>query len=84
MDIGSFQAEEFGELQRLVDGLYAGCQTVDRLDMVVQGEILDLSSDLMEIINLLPPGVYERQRLCDQLNSALAAHGWGGMYGTVE
>ena len=82
MDIGSFQAEEFGELQRLVDGLYAGRQTVDRLDMVVQGEILDLSSDLMEIINLLPPGVYER--LCDQLNSALAAHGWGGMYGTVE
>ena len=67
MDIGSFQAEEFGELQRLVDGLYAGRQTVDRLDMVVQGEILDLSSDLMEIINLLPPGVYERQRLCDQL-----------------
>lgn len=56
MDIGSFQAEEFGELQRLVDGLYAGRQTVDRLDMVVQGEILDLSPDLMEIINLLPPG----------------------------
>ena len=55
MDIGSFQAEEFGELQRLVDGLYAGRQTVDRLDMVVQGEILDLSPDLMEIINLLPP-----------------------------
>ena len=84
MDIGSFQAEEFGELQRLVDGLYAGRQTVDRLDMVVQGEILDLSPDLMEIINLLPPGVYGRQRLCAHLNSALAAPGWGGMYGTVE
>lgn len=27
MDIGSFQAEEFGELQHLVDGLYAGRQT---------------------------------------------------------
>lgn len=84
MQQGEFQSEEFGELQRLVDGLYAGRHEVDRLDLVVQAEIIDLSADLMEIVNLLPPGVYERQRLCDQLNSALAAHGWGGMYGTVE
>ena len=84
MQLGEFQSEEFGELQRLVDGLYAGRHEVDRLDLVVQAEIIDLSADLMEIVNLLPPGVYERQRLCDQLNSALAAHGWGGLYGTVE
>ena len=84
MQLGEFQSEEFGELQRLVDGLYAGRHEVDRLDLVVQAEIIDLSADLMEIVNLLPPGDYERQRLCDQLNSALAAHGWGGMYGTVE
>lgn len=84
MQLGEFQSEEFGELQRLIDGLYAGRHEVDRLDLVVQAEIIDLSADLMEIVNLLPPGVYERQRLCDQLNSALAAHGWGGMYGTVE
>ena len=84
MQLGEFQSEEFGELQRLVDGLYAGRHEVDRLALVVQAEIIDLSADLMEIVNLLPPGVYERQRLCDQLNSALAAHGWGGMYGTVE
>lgn len=84
MQLGEFQSEEFGELQCLVDGLYAGRHEVDRLDLVVQAEIIDLSADLMEIVNLLPPGVYERQRLCDQLNSALAAHGWGGMYGTVE
>ena len=84
MQLGEFHSEEFGELQRLVDGLYAGRHEVDRLDLVVQAEIIDLSADLMEIVNLLPPGVYERQRLCDQLNSALAAHGWGGMYGTVE
>lgn len=84
MQLDEFQSEEFGELQRLVDGLYAGRHEVDRLDLVVQAEIIDLSADLMEIVNLLPPGVYERQRLCDQLNSALAAHGWGGMYGTVE
>ena len=84
MLMGEFQSEDFGELQRLVDGLYAGRAMVDRLDLVVQAEILDLSEDLLEIVNLLPPGTYERQRLCDQLNSALAAHGWGGTYGTVE
>ena len=38
----------------------------------------------MEIVNLLPPGYYDRQSLCDQLNSALAAHGWGAIYRTVE
>lgn len=84
MLMGEFQSEDFGELQRLVDGLYTGRHEIDRLDLVVQAEILDLAPDLMEIVNLLPPGIYERQRLCDQLNSALAAHGWGSVYGTVE
>ena len=84
MDMDMFQAEAFGELQRLVDSLYLGKTAVDRLDLVVQAEILDLDRDLQEIVELVPPGVYERQRLCDQLNSALAAHGWGSMYGTVE
>lgn len=84
MDIGSFQADGFGELQRLVDGLFAGRQAIDRLDLVVQAELLDLDTDLLEIVNLVPPGAYDRQRLCDQINSALAAHGWGSRYGTVE
>ena len=68
MRLGSFQAEEFGELQRLVDGMFTGRQVIDRLDLVVQAEILDLAPDLMEIVTLLPPGTYDRQRLCDQLN----------------
>lgn len=84
MHIGAFQADEYGDLQRLIDGLFTDRHTVDRLDLVVQAEILDLAPDLMEIVNLLPPGTYDRTRLCDQLNSALAAHGWGGTYGTVE
>ncbi len=84
MHIGAFQAEEFGDLQRLVDGLFADRKMVDRLDVVVQAEILDLAPDLMEIVNLMPPGTYDRQRLCDQINSALAAHGWGAIYGTVD
>lgn len=84
MQLGSFQAEEFGDLQRLVDGMFAGRKAIDRLDLIVQAEIVDLAPDLMEIVNLLPPGYYDRQALCDQLNSALAAHGWGATYGTVE
>lgn len=84
MRYGSFQAEEFGDLQRLIDGLFADRKVIDRLDLIVQAEIVDLAPDLMGIVNLLPPGVYDRQALCDQLNSALAAHGWGAMYGTVE
>lgn len=84
MDISNFQAEEFGDLQRLVDGLFTGRTSVDRLDLIVQAEIMDLAPDLLEIVNLVPPGTYDRQRLCDQINSALAAHGWGATYGTVE
>lgn len=84
MRIEAFQADEYGDLQRLVDGMFTDRQIADRLDLVVQAEILDLAPDLMEIVNLLPPGTYDRTRLCDQLNSALAAHGWGGTYGTVE
>ena len=71
MEYGSFQAEEFGDLQRLVDGLFYDRRAIDRLDLIVQAEILDLAPDLMEIVNLLPPGYYDRQSLCDQLNSAL-------------
>ena len=84
MHMGTFQADEFGDLQRLVDSLYTDRTMVDRLDLVVQAEILDLAPDLMEVVNLMPPGTYDRQRLCDQLNSTLAAHGWGAVYGTVE
>lgn len=84
MDFASFQSEAFGDLQRLVDALYLGRNEVDRLDVVVQAELQDLDRDLIEIVDLLPPGRYSRHRLCDQLNSALAAHGWGGTYGTVE
>ena len=84
MQLGAFRAEEFGDLQRLVEGLFVSRKTIDHLDLIVQAEIVDLTPDLMEIDNLLPPGVYDRQALCDQLNSALAPHGWGAVYGTVE
>lgn len=82
----SHPSEEFGELQRLVDDLYAHgpSASVKRVDVIVRAEVNDLSDDLMEVVNLLPAGSYKRARLCDQLNSIVTAHGWAFLYGTVE
>lgn len=77
----------FGALQIVVDGLFEGRPRdyeVRRLDVVLAAESGDLPADLLEIVNLLPPGAYTRIRLCDQLNSALGGHAWGQVYGTVE
>jgi hypothetical protein len=71
-------------LQRFIDSLFRDASRVARLDALVRGEALDLPSELLGIVNLLPPGTYTRQRMCDQLNSALKGHGWNSMYGTVE
>lgn len=78
-------AEEDREtLQRFVDTLFANATSVWRLDAVIRADSADLPEDLIGIVNLLPPGAYSRQALCDQLNSALKGHGWTGTYGTVE
>lgn len=79
-------SEEYGELQRLVEDVYAvnPSQAVSRMDVLVRAEINDLSPDLLEVVELLPAGNYKRYRLCDQLNSIITAHGWAYLYGTVE
>lgn len=77
----------FGALQAIVDDLFEGKPRtfeVRRLDVVIAAEAGDLPADLMEVVNLLPPGDYTRQRLCDQLNSSIGGHAWGQVYGTVE
>ena len=76
----------YGALQAIVDDLYEGKPrdfTVRRLDVVIAAESGDLPDDLLEIVGLLPPGDFTRQRLCDQLNSAIGGHAWGLVYGTV-
>ena len=79
-------ADEYGELQQLVDDLYRvnPSKAVQRVDVLVRAEVNDLSDDLMEVVNLLPSGSYKRYRLCDQLNSIITAHGCAYLYGTVE
>lgn len=80
------KSSHYGALQKVVDALFSDKDTlsVRRLDVIVVAESADLPDDLAEIISLLPPGNYTRQRLCDQLNSAIGGHAWGQVYGTVE
>ncbi|MDR3315278.1 MAG: hypothetical protein LBS98_02150 [Coriobacteriales bacterium] len=79
-----YQSEEYGTLQRLVDALFKEKKRVSRFDVLMLAETFDLPADLFEIVNLLPPGPFNRQKLCNQMNSALSGHGWGFVYGTVE
>ena len=77
----------YGALQAIVDDLFEDKPRtfiVERLEVVIAAEASDLPDDLLEIVNLLPPGEYTRQRLCDQLNSSIGGHAWGQVYGTVE
>ena len=81
------RSSHYGALQDIVDSLYADLgpkDAVRRLEVGGAAEAADMPCDLTEIINLLPPGSYTRQRLCDQLNSAIGGHAWGQVYGTVE
>ena len=81
------QSPDYGALQSVVDELFEDTPkdyAVRRLDVVIAAEANDLPADLLEIVNLLPPGDYTRKRLCDQVNSAIGGHAWGLVYGTVE
>lgn len=78
------KSPDYGMMQTLVDDLFQDTLEVRRLDVVLLAETYDLPTDLQEIIDLLPPGSYSRQRLCDQINSSISGHGWGYVYGTVE
>lgn len=78
---------DYGALQVVIDELFQDRphdHLVRRLDVVVAAESSDLPADLLEIVQLLPPGDYTRERLCFQLNSAIGGHAWGQVYGTVE
>ena len=76
----------FGALQAVVDELFEDKPdeySVRRLDAVIAAESADLPDELLELVNLLPPGSYSRKRLCTQLNSSIGGHAWGQVYGTV-
>lgn len=79
-------SSHFGALQVVVDELFEDKPdeySVRRLDVVIAAEAADLPDELLELVNLLPPGTYSRKRLCTQLNSSISGHAWGQVYGTV-
>ena len=78
------KSADYGVLQQFVDELFADVEEYERLDVLLQTESYGLNDDLFEIVNLLPPGTYSRDRLCSQLNSSLSSHGWGYVYGAVH
>lgn len=78
------RSEDYGALQHVIDALFTEKEFVRRVDAIVLAESFDLPADLIEIVNLLPPGTYSRQAMCNQLNSAISGHAWGQVYGTVE
>ncbi len=71
-------------LQRFLDSLFRDRKTVKRLDVVLFAQTYDLPEILLGIVNNLPPVSYTRQRLADQLNSAIIGHGLSRQFGTVE
>ena len=75
---------DYGVLQEFIDRLFDGRENYMRLEVVLEGEAYGLNGELMEVLNLLPPGLYTRDRLCGQINSSLSSHGWGYVYGAVH
>lgn len=86
MVVPGMRAEEYGDLQRVIDSLFSSDERrlVGKTDLELWADINDLCADLREVVDLLPAGSYPRARLCDQLNSIICGHGWGSVYGTVE
>lgn len=78
------KSPDYGVLQEFIDRLFDGREDYMRLEVVLEGEAYGLNSELMEVLNLLPPGLYTRDRLCSQINSLLSSHGWGYVYGAVH
>lgn len=78
------KSPDYGVLQEFIDRLFDGREDYMRLEVVLEGEAYGLNGELMEVLNLLPPGLYTRDRLCSQINSSLSSHGWGHVYGAVH
>ena len=78
------QSPDFGIFQEIVDAVFKNNIRVTKHTVILQTEIRDPSQDVLDVVNGLPSGSYIRPTLVDQLNSAIAARGWGSYLGTVE
>ena len=72
------------QIRRWLDATFRDTPVVTQLDAVIRAETFDLPADAMEVVTGLPPGRYTRQRLCDQLNSAIVGRGLSRTLGTHD
>jgi len=79
-----FPDDTHESLARVIDAAFASARRVPRLEILTRARTADLPAEVLDLLDLLPPGAYTRQRLCDQLNSAITGHGWGSTLGTFE
>ena len=78
------RSPDYGIFQEIVDAVFKSSIRASKHTRLLQAEIRDPSQDVLDVINGLPSGNYLRPTLVDQLNSAIAARGWGSYLGTVE
>lgn len=71
-------------IERMLATLFLRTHYVSRLDVIIRAEAMDLPDEVLELINCVPPSRYTRARLCNQLNSAITAHGWSRTLGTFD
>ncbi|MDI6901331.1 MAG: hypothetical protein QMC79_06540 [Anaerosomatales bacterium] len=79
-----FPDDTHESLARVIDAVFASAHRAPRLEIITRAHVADLPAEVLGLLDLLPPGTYTRQRLCDQLNSAITGHGWGSTLGTFE
>lgn len=72
------------QIGRWLDALYRDRRVATQLDAIGLAQVFDLPADVMDIVLGIPSGRYTRQRLCDQLNSAIVGRGLSRRYGTHD
>lgn len=72
------------QIRRWLDALFKGRRIVTQLDAIGSAQVFDIPPAALEITLGLPPGRYTRQKLCDQLNSAIVGRGLSRAFGTYE
>ncbi len=77
-------ADTHETLRRMLDRLFARSREVERLDVLISAEVHGVDDPALSVVRLLPPGRYDRARLCAQLNSAITARGLSRIVGTLE
>lgn len=67
--------DDVNDVNRLVDELYGGGDTVPRETIVERARSIDLAPDVQTYFDRLPPGEYSRKQLVETLNREIRERG---------